>query len=445
MTSTRKVVWAEGILLTQQHFQQWEYYHNQQHNLLMNALKSHAWGVSQLFIDEDLLSNGIFLIQKCKIIFRDGKVIQYDAAIDPPLSYQLKTNVNQQIDLYLCLPLGHRVANISGYPTSNNATTWHADYQIVSDENDYERQYEVLLARPQLIICSSDESRELYDSIKVAEIISLGSGKFQMSNKYLPPLLEMNGSVLLSNACARWIENINVKCSMLRNSILNLRNKNAESNRLEYFHLLLLQMLTNAVVTLRYQQVTNVHPEKLYNTLLALIGSLSIFDYEYDITGLPNYNHANLYDVFIKLEDNIKILLTKAMPSPVRVIMLNKIHDNLYVAEDIDNQFFDKHHFYLGVKRESSDKQWIEQFQFQIKLSAFSTIKLIAALAVAGVKMNYTQRLPHKLSIKPGFEYFYIEQSGEAWQEIKQERSLAVFLPYALSNASIELITMVEQ
>ena len=119
MTSTREVVWAEGILLTQQHFQQWEYYHHQQHYLLMNSLKSHAWGISQLIIDEDLLRNGIFLIQKCKIIFQDGKLIPYDASIDPPLSYQLTSKTNQQIDIYLCLPLGQRVANVSGYPTQD--------------------------------------------------------------------------------------------------------------------------------------------------------------------------------------------------------------------------------------------------------------------------------------------------------------------------------------
>lgn len=445
MSTTRKVVWAEGILLTQQHFQQWEYYHHQQRFLLLNTLKSHAWGISQLIIDEDLLNNGIFLIQKCRIIFQDGKLIQYDAAVDPPLTYQLKTKLNQQIDLYLCLPLGHRVANISGYPTTNSPTTWQADYQIISDENDHERQHEILLARPHLILCSEEDPRELYESIKIAEIISLGNGRFQLSNQYLPPLLEIAGSMVLYNACKRWIETINVKCHILKDCIQQLLNKNVESNRSEYFHLLLLQILTNAVVILCYQQSANVHPEKMYISLISLIGSLSIFDNEYDINALPSYDHIHLYEVFCKLEEDIKILLTKAMPSPVVIIILNKIHDTLYMAENIDNRFFTKHHFYLAIKRESNDKNWIEHIQSQIKLSAYTSIKLIASLAVNGVIMRYTQRLPHKLSIKPGFEYFYIEQSGEAWQEIKQERSLALFLPYALSNAAIELITMIEQ
>ena len=235
------------------------------------------------------------------------------------------------------------------------------------------------------------------------------------------------------------------KNPILKDNYQHLQNKNPENNQLGYVHLVLLQSLTNTLFMLRYHQAVIAHPEQLYTALMSLISSLSIFDDQFEITILLAYDHTQLHNIFHTLEENIKSLLEKAMPSPMAIIMLRRIHDTLYIAENIDSQFFEQHHFYLAVKHEATDKQWIEQFLSQIKLSAYSTIKLIAAMAVAGVKMNYTQRLPHKLSIKPGFEYFYIEQTGEAWQDIKQERSLALFLPYALSNATIELITMAEQ
>ncbi len=445
MATTRKVVWAEGILLTQQHFQQWDHYSYQQHYLLMNILKSHAWGVAQLIIDEDLVSNGLFLIKKCKIIFQDGQFIQYDSAIDLPLSYQLIQKSYQQIDIYLCLPLGNKVANVSGYHATDTASRWEADYQMISDENDHNRQQEILLARPRLILCSSDETREHYESIKIAEIVPAGIGSFQISDKYIPPLIKMTGSIVLYNACDRWIEFIGAKISVLKESYQLLQNKVAEHNQLAFIHMILLQSLNNTLCLLQNCQTAGTDPLQLYNALKMFISTLSVFDYQFDNTTIPNYDHAQLYNVFSKLIEVIKYLLDKAIPLPVAIIKLNRVHDTLYVAENIDSQFFNQHHFYLAVKLESPDKQWLEQFQSQIKLSAYSTIKLIAALAVTGVKTQYTQRLPHKLSVKAGFEYFYIEQNDEAWQKIKQERSLALFLPYALSNAAIELITIAEQ
>ena len=53
MDKLRKMVWAEGVLLGQQHFQQWENFFNQQHVVCLQAQSPFAYGLTVLSIDEE--------------------------------------------------------------------------------------------------------------------------------------------------------------------------------------------------------------------------------------------------------------------------------------------------------------------------------------------------------------------------------------------------------
>lgn len=477
MSKAHKIIWAEGILLTQQHFQQWEFYHQQQNQFIFRTLRSHAWGLIEIAIDEELLSNGVFKVQKCKVLFQSGLLIQYDSAVDPLLCYQLNSNENQIKDIYLCLPLGQKVSNISGYSQGNQVNTWLAEYHIISDIYDHNREQEVLLAKPNLILLGNHENRNNYESIKIAEIIKNDQQKFKMVDTYYPPLLNLHGSQFLQNHCERCLAFLNAKELMLKECYQRLQDNMADNYQAIGIHLILLQAIACAISLIQYyMKLDTLHPSQMYLVLSVLISKLSIFDPNHSTATIPTYDHGNLFHVFNNLNQDIKMLFDKAIPSPVAVIMLRKIEDTLYVAENIDSQYFHQYHFYIAIKiavnsehikkslpsepslqdndrffmpdierQNNKDKYWADQIQNQIKISAFSMIKQIAALAISGVKVVHMQRLPGKLSIKPGFEYYYLTQTGEAWDKIKQERSLALFIPHFLTNATIELMTIADK
>ncbi len=480
MSKTHKIIWAEGILLSQQHFQQWEIYHQQQNRYLLHALRSHAWGLCELVIDEDMLSSGILLIKKCKVIFQSGILIKYDATIDAPLCYHLNAVESQNKEIYLCLPLGQKVSNITGYHQSDQINTWLADYKIISDLYDHSREHEVLFAKPNLMLLSNEDNLSHFESIKIAEIVKCGREQYKLSENYMPPAFIMQGSHLLCHWCMKWLAYLRSNEQVLRENYQQLTDKMSENDQLVFTHLILLQAVRNARILLQhYVDISTVHPEQLYIIFANLVCSLSLFDHQYDITAVPCYSHTKLFDVFNILQQDIKVLLEKAIPSSVSVIMLRKIENTLYIVENIDPKYFNQYNFYLAIKQEintaqkinnvlndslkrnnqitdksfsyaiddqnSNNKYWAEQIQHQIKLSAYSMIKQITASAVSGVKVIHTQRLPLTFSIKPGFEYFYIHQSGEAWDLIKKERSLALFIPYILTDAIVELITIAEK
>ncbi len=72
MTEIDKVVWSEGMFLRPQHFQQHDRYIENRIQERCANLCPYAWGLTELKIDEDLLSLGKFALTACRGILPDG-------------------------------------------------------------------------------------------------------------------------------------------------------------------------------------------------------------------------------------------------------------------------------------------------------------------------------------------------------------------------------------
>src|SRR5678815_609690 len=108
MEPKRKVVWAEGMLLTPQHFQQWDQYYDQLLIERLRFLSPFGWGVTQLDIDHDGLANGRLTLLRLTGIMPDGLVIRIpegDAAPQTRLWGDLFKPSRDQLDVYLGVPL----------------------------------------------------------------------------------------------------------------------------------------------------------------------------------------------------------------------------------------------------------------------------------------------------------------------------------------------------
>ena len=75
----KKVIWAEGVMLGQQHFQQWEKYYQRQQRLLYMAINPLHWGLIDLQLDVEALLNNKILVKKCSAIFPHGMLVNFDA------------------------------------------------------------------------------------------------------------------------------------------------------------------------------------------------------------------------------------------------------------------------------------------------------------------------------------------------------------------------------
>lgn len=72
MSWDNKVVWGEGLFLQPQHFQQQDRYFDRLVRDSTMGLRPFAWGLTELSLDNDLLTLGKFAVRSAAGILPDG-------------------------------------------------------------------------------------------------------------------------------------------------------------------------------------------------------------------------------------------------------------------------------------------------------------------------------------------------------------------------------------
>lgn len=440
MNQYRKVIWAEGIPLAQQHLQQWDHYHEYTLQTTMQAMAPSAWGLMDLVIDQDALANSLFRIKLCRAILADGRLIDFNGHHDGELSCAITNTTGDRVSIYLVLPNNRLATGITGYNSVGHAA-WVADYQPTQDEYDGEREREVMFGRLQLLLTQEGEKYEKDLTIKVAELIAQGKGCYQLDRHYIPPIVYMQGGLNLMALMQRVQELMGAKRRALYERRENYSGNITDFGQTDLSHFMLLQELNRYYPLIHHFNLNHeTHPMQLYYCLVSLLGVLSGFSERSLQFEPPAYRHDDLTQTFRQLEDRLREFISVVMPSTIRPLSLERKGETLYLATDLEAILFEKGTFFIACRIEHTDPVWVDQFQRQVKVGSIADIEPIVAAALPGIKLRHSQRPPKKLPVKLGYEYFYVEPSGDFWQHAKEQRSLAIFLPYELRQGQIELI-----
>ncbi len=445
MKDLNKVVWAEGVFLGQQHFQAWDRYLENSQQLHNRAYHPFSWGLIEFGVDERALENGRFRLQQACVLFPDGRQVSYEAGQDQPLICELQAGGGQTVELYLGIPGNQQVEGISGYPGRSQLSAWRADYRPLLDEYDNNREREVLLARPNLVLLTGEEAREQFVTLKIAEVVNSGDGSYRLLTDYVPPVVHIGAAPFLLNLVNRLIEGISARLRSLNDRKANFSGGPSEFARTDPAQFMLLRSLSSIFPLLQhFQRHPELHPEQLYRILCQAVGGLCAFTPDGEAAAIPAYQHAELAPVFRRFEELLGEVVNITLTSRTAALNLIKETDALLSVADIDEQTLNQCSLYLEVLFEAADPIWITDFARQIKVSSRGTIEITVASALPGIHIVHTQRPPNKLSIKSGCEYFRIEARGDFWNKVLDERSLALFLPQSFSAASINLVSVQE-
>ena len=132
----KKLLWPEGSLLTQQHFQYAanESARNCRDNIRL--LQRDLWG----FIEYQTELDESFTLKSATVRLPSGDIID----VHSPLSVALPGN--ETAEIFLTLPLNHRVSSLAGYRDDGCQSRWKACYEDYPDEYDSTRLQELVFA-----------------------------------------------------------------------------------------------------------------------------------------------------------------------------------------------------------------------------------------------------------------------------------------------------------
>lgn len=440
MKSLKQVVWSEGMLLGQQHFQLWEDYIHAHQDFQREITAPLGWGVVRAVIDEEALQNGQFQLNDYAIVFSDGTIVQHDSG-QTPLSCKLNADAHGHVSVYLGVPSNEAVSGISGYRDSTQLPGNVGRYTQASDRYDSTRTREVLLSTPNLHLLTDESSRDAFVSFKLADLVSEGNEKYRVAAEYIPPVAHIKASPAILSIVDRLLDVIRAKIRALTDRRRQRSENVAEFSNADVAHFWLLNNLNMTVPELNFLRTQPLqHPERLFLTLSRLAGALSTFSLTYSVESLPRYTHTELGTVFRTLEATLRTLIDTVIPSNFSTIQLKREAESLYSATQFDLQVLDGGTFYLGVKLESQDANWVEQFTKFAKVGSRDAIEMIVGSAMPGVQLRHQHRPPAQVPIRSHYEYFRVDGRGEFWDAIISARSIAVYVPQMFSGATIELL-----
>ena len=207
----KKIVWAEGIFLGQQHLQTWNQQLERYQHQRQRLSTPFDWGVISMAVDHEALTMGRFRLTQIRALFQDGRFVEKSTDNDHDLACELSSPGGEPLSVYLALPANQHVAGISGYPQRGQMSGWIADYHEQEDLYDGNRVKEVLLARPNMMLLTDEEALSSFLSLKIAEVVHQGDDRYQLVTRFIPTTCRIAASSTLIQALERVIETLNAK------------------------------------------------------------------------------------------------------------------------------------------------------------------------------------------------------------------------------------------
>ena len=121
MKSMKKLVWAEGIFLGQQHLQTWDRQLERHQHLRQRLSSPFNWGIISMAIDHEALLLGRCQLSQLTALFQDGRYIEHRTSDDEKLTCELSSPGGEALGIYLAIPANEHVAGISGYPSEGRS------------------------------------------------------------------------------------------------------------------------------------------------------------------------------------------------------------------------------------------------------------------------------------------------------------------------------------
>jgi type VI secretion system protein ImpJ len=439
----RKVVWGEGMFLTPHLFQQTDRYHENVLDFRLRALTQFGWGVTELELDEEAVTNGQVTVRRCAGVLPDGLVFQVPDTDRGPSSRSIKAHFSPSIDrvsVYLAIPLVREGTNVrldgdSGGPP----TRYQTEMVRVPDETAEDNEGEIPFARKNFRLLFSGEALDDTVSVKLAEVTRTDSGAFKLAEGYVPPSLTVGASPRLGALLREVLELLAARSATLASQRRHVADF-AQSDMATFW---LLHTVNSWIPLLMHLAAApEHHPERAYVPFAQLVGQLSTFTLDSDPRDVPPYDHERLGEVFSELVRRIRVLLDTVIPIRYVIIPLVRTRDLLHVGRVEDERLLQTAHFYLGADAKMAAGRIVEELPAKAKISSPDHVSELIGRAVPGVELLHEPVPPAAIPVRPGFKYFQLSRQGRSWEAIGRAKALALYLPDEFPELRLELVAV---
>jgi type VI secretion system protein ImpJ len=442
-----KILWGEGLFLRPQHFQQQDQYHEERLHRTAGLLHPYAWGVVALQVDRDALANNALRLLELSLRFQDGELYSAPGGDDLPDTVdlsQLPQSV-QSVTYHVALPgfkpFGGNFVG-SGEPGSN-AVRFLQQNRETPDLYTQAAAAQLTYLRKTVRLVSDAEPVDSYVHFPLLRLHRAATGGFELDTNFVPPSLTIRSAPLLFLQLRRLLDALQAKVSALYGHHREPSKHVIEFRSGDMSSFWLLHTASTACATLsHYFNHPALHPERLYEQLLSLAGSLMTFSKSWTLADLPPYQHGDPGPAFATLHQIIRELLDTVISSKYFAIALREVkpsyHHGMLDSQKID----DKTTFYLAVSASLPASELVDVVPLRFKIGAPDDVEKFVLSAMPGVRLVHAPQVPAAVPVRPDAVYFAIEAKGQMYERMLQAQSISIYVPGSMADANLDLVAV---
>jgi type VI secretion system protein ImpJ len=440
----RKLVWTEGLFVTQHHFQQLDRYHEWLTSQRLRAALPYDWGVLDIEVDERALAAEQFKLSRLTVMLPDGSPIEHGEATGdpvPPRAFGSAFPAQvKSLDVYLAMT--HETDNMPNVDLDGKgggALRYVREQASVLDVNTGVGEHNIQYARPNVTLLFGDERKEAFDAVRIAQITRASTGVPTLKESFIPPILRVGASPYLVSRFRRLLATMTGKQRTLAESRRQRTTAAVEFQASDAAKFWLLNALNLSIPAISHivDHATD-HPEQAYLHLAQLIGQLCTFAVDGDPTTIPKFNYLELGDVFDPMFDRALKLLEAVLAERYVEIPLTKREDGMFLGQITDSNVL-RYAFFLAAAGNVPEGQLRDRMPKLTKIASWSQIGAILNSAVNGIKLELEYTPPGALPIKPGVVFFKVVRTPEYWNDIAGTGTIAIYQPIDPQGVTLHL------
>lgn len=450
MTIALKILWAEGLTLDAQHFQQLDLYHEARLRHIASAINPFAWGVELArWSIEGVTSNSLYA-QALTLIFKDGEIYQAPLSDELPLAIDLsKLPADEQsFVFYAALPVvkshGGNLANGEALRDDTRYSPFDAQtLDLYTDALSTNVSY----MRKKLRLLSHLDIRDAYDCIPVIKVRRKADSTFEIDPTFMAPSLSVEADPAMREMLRGLLGKLSTKAEALYRLQRQPRGHAIEAHSGDMSSFWMLSIVSAANASLAHcAKSGHCHPKQLFEKLMEFAGGLMAFSRKYAVRDLPVYDHENPAPGFDALNAIICELLETVLSSRYVVIPLSVDKERgPYYQGKIDATLTErKAGLYLAVSANMSALSLVAEVPRQLKISSPHDIDVLIRSAMPGLQLVHMAQVPVEVPVRPNTYYFSIDNRGELYEAMMKARAIAIYASSTFTELRMELFAITD-
>lgn len=446
MTIPSKVLWGEGLFLRPQHFQQQDRYHEARLNHVALALQPFLWGVRRIEWDLDALKADRLRLQALSLIFRDGEIFDAPGSepLPPAVDLAALPAALQEVTWYAALPaLAPGGGNAASSTERHQGARYSQAARETADLYSGAVGADVAFLKQSVRLMSDQEPLGAFDCVPVIRLRRTVTGGFEPDPAFIPPTLSIAGAPALKEMLDRLMEALQAKVQSLQGhmrepsrNVIEFRSGDVSS------FWLLHTVSTSAATLMHYVRHPGMHPERLFECMLALAGAMMTYSKQYSLVQLPAYRHDDLALCFSSLDHIIRDLLDTVISTRYFSIALTEEKPSYYLGKLDSGKIDQRTTLYLAVGAALSALELVDVVPLRVKVGAPDDVEKCVLSAMPGVKLTHAPQVPAAIPVQPDTYYFALEGKGMLYEHMLKAQSISIYVPSGIRDLRLNLIAV---